>query len=424
MQEPGDWTADPVAATELRLGRIARYNPHLRAFLTVDAAGARQAAQHAAQRRRAGQLLSPIDGMPVGIKANIAVSGWNFHAGIEAYRHRIAERDATCVARLRAGGAILLGILNMDEAALGDLTDNPHFGRTENPHRPGTTAGGSSGGCAAATAAGLCEAALGTDTLGSVRIPAAFCGIVGHKPPSGGISTDGVVPLAPSFDTVGILANTSATAAAVRRWLRAEMPPAVQNPLGCIGVFAHDAGEVSPPAAEALARTVEKAKRLGLAVRAMPPLAENLRAIAKAALLEVELQAAAFYKNEHARHPCGFSAGFLQMLAWAERQPPARVQSARTLLAETAAKIRRSFAPYAAVLMPTTPGPAFAFSGRRPVNTADFTTLANIAGLAATAFPAGASDDMPLSVQAVGADESACLFLAGQLERRSKNVLF
>ncbi|MFV4677359.1 amidase family protein, partial [Mycobacterium tuberculosis] len=111
---------------------------------------------------------------------------------IEAYRHRIADRDAGCVAQLRAAGAVILGLTNMHEGAFGATTDNPWFGRTHNPWRHGTTAGGSSGGSAAAVAAGLCAGALGSDTLGSVRIPASFTGAYGHKPTQGLISADHV----------------------------------------------------------------------------------------------------------------------------------------------------------------------------------------------------------------------------------------
>jgi aspartyl-tRNA(Asn)/glutamyl-tRNA(Gln) amidotransferase subunit A len=410
-----DWAASPVAATEERLERIARLNPWLHAFLSVDAAGARQAARDAEARRVAGQPLSPIDGMPIGIKANVAVTGWPFHAGIGAYRARIAADDAACVARLRAGGAVLLGLLNMDEAALGDTTDNPVFGRTENPLRAGFTAGGSSGGAAAAVAAGLCVAALGTDTLGSVRIPAAYCGIVGHKLPAGAISAAGVAPLAPGFDSIGILANTPAAAASVRCWLGGQNgAPTLEN-FGSIGVLPVEGTDTDPAIATALDQVVEKARRLGLAVHPIAPLDHALRDIAKAALLVVELEAAAIHAVERDRNPAGFSTQFHAMLDWALAQPAVRRDAARMLIEEAGVEIRRLFAPHGAVLMPSTPCSAFGFGADRPRNTAVFTALANISGLAATAFPAGNRQTMPLSVQAVGEDEAKCLFLAGAL---------
>jgi aspartyl-tRNA(Asn)/glutamyl-tRNA(Gln) amidotransferase subunit A len=405
---------NPVASVEARLARIAKLDLQLRAFVSLDADGALRAAGESARRRARGQALSPIDGMPMAVKANIAVAGWPFHAGIAAYRNRVATSDAACVARLRAGGAVLLGLLNMDEGALGDTTDNPRFGRTENPLRAGFTAGGSSGGAGAAVAAGFCDAALGTDTLGSVRIPAAYCGIIGHKPPHGAISTDGVVPLAPPYDTVGILAHSVAAAEAVRRWLGAG--EAVAGPLaGPIGVFVSDGIDVGAHVAEALAETAEKARRIGYELQPVT-IPHSCRDIAKAALLAVELEAAAVHDAERARNPAGFSKGFLKALDWAGSQSPAHCEAARFLLAQAAADIRHAFAPYAAVLMPTTPQAAFAFGHARPRNTADFTSLANVAGLAATAFPAGVdADGMPVSVQAVGANESACLRLAGEI---------
>jgi aspartyl-tRNA(Asn)/glutamyl-tRNA(Gln) amidotransferase subunit A len=410
-----DWQARPVAALEERLERIAELNPRLHAFLSIDTAGARQAAQDAETRRLNNRPLSPIDGMPIGIKANIAVAGWHFHAGIGAWRQHIAGADAPCVARLREGGAVLLGLLNMDEAALGDTTDNPFFGRTENPLQPGFTAGGSSGGAAAAVAAGMCEAALGTDTLGSVRIPASYCGIFGHKMPPGAISPTGIVPLAPAFDSVGILAGSAARAACVRRWLGGCTAAAPGGDFGPVGIFLPDGAEIDPAVSEAFGGVVEKARRLGFALHPLPNLAHPLRNIAKAALLAVVTEAAALHAEERATNPAGFSERFHAMLDWALAQPPARRQAARALLAETAAQIRQSFAAHGAVLMPTTPNAAFAFGADRPRNVAAFTTLANVAGLAATAFPAGGSETAPVSVQAVGADEAKCLFLAEAL---------
>ena len=149
----------------------------------------------------------PLAGMTIGIKSNIAVAGLPWTAGMELHRERIATRDAEVVARLRAAGAIILGSCNMEEAALGAKTDNPWFGATQNPHRLGYTPGGSSGGSAAAVAAGLCDAALGTDTMGSIRKPASYCGIYGFKPAQSAVSQDGLEPCEASLDVIGPLAR-------------------------------------------------------------------------------------------------------------------------------------------------------------------------------------------------------------------------
>jgi aspartyl-tRNA(Asn)/glutamyl-tRNA(Gln) amidotransferase subunit A len=373
---------------------IARLNPGLNAFVTLaaNAAGA---------------------GMPIGIKANIAVAGLPHHAGIAAYRNIIAARDAACVARLRTAGAIILGLLNMDEAAFGGTTDNPHFGRTINPRRAGFTAGGSSGGAGAAAASGMCVAALGTDTLGSVRIPASYCGVIGHVPAPGLIPVDGVIPLVPQWDRVGILARDVDTIETVLAQMTAEHVPRNIPMPGPIGVLDIAGLDIAPAVAAALARTAEAAARAGLRVEPFAWPGHDYQAVRHAALLLLELEASRIHAAALASNPEGFSPHLRQLLAWAAAQPAQRRETAHARLAATRAAFLRAIVPYQAVLMPTTPQPAFAFGPPPPKNQADFTMLANIAGLAATAFPAGLDDDgLPVSVQAIAASDAVCLALA------------
>ena len=149
----------------------------------------------------------PLAGLTVGIKANIAVAGMPWHAGLAVFETRLADRDADTVALLRQAGAAIIGVLNMEEAALGSKTDNPHFGAVQNPHRIGFSPGGSSGGSGAAVAAGLCDIALGTDTMGSVRIPASHCGVYGFKPATASVSQEGLEAADLSLDAIGPLAR-------------------------------------------------------------------------------------------------------------------------------------------------------------------------------------------------------------------------
>ena len=197
-----------ATATNTYLDRIANQNGALNAFITVMADAARQDASASDKRRAEGKALGPLDGIPIALKDNIDVAGVPTTGGIEAYRRSVPEKDADVVRRLREAGAVILGKLNMHEAAHGATTANDAFGYCQNPHKPGFTPGGSSGGSGAALAAGLCAGALGTDTLGSVRIPASFCGIAGLKPTYGLVSTRGVMPLSYALDHVGPMARS------------------------------------------------------------------------------------------------------------------------------------------------------------------------------------------------------------------------
>ncbi len=205
----------PVELTAAVLARIERLNPQLNAYLTVLAAEATVGARWAEREIRRGRHRGPLHGIPISLKDNIWTRGVRTTAGSRLLADCIPDRDATVVRRLRRAGAILLGKTNLHEFAYGATTNNAFYGPTRNPWATDRIPGGSSGGSAAAVAAGMCCASLGSDTGGSIRIPAAMCGIVGLKPTFGRVSCDGVVPLARSLDHVGPLARTVADAAIV-----------------------------------------------------------------------------------------------------------------------------------------------------------------------------------------------------------------
>jgi aspartyl-tRNA(Asn)/glutamyl-tRNA(Gln) amidotransferase subunit A len=203
----------PVELTEACLQRIERLDGRLRAFITVDGERARETAKAREAEARAGRPRGPLHGVPLAYKDLFAVRGLPTSCGTKTDEYFVAEGDATVVARLAAAGAITLGKLNLSELALGPFGDNAHRGDAQTPWRPGHAAGGSSSGSGAAVAAGLVPGALGSDTGGSIRLPAACCGIVGLKPTYGRVSRAGAMPLSWSLDHVGPMARTVRDAA-------------------------------------------------------------------------------------------------------------------------------------------------------------------------------------------------------------------
>ncbi len=194
--------------TRAYLERIARHGPRLNAFLAVTAERALIEARAVEDEIAAGRHRGPLHGVPLALKDLFETAGLATTAGSRILGANVPTRDATAWARLHAAGLVLVGKTNLHEFAFGTTTDNPHFGPARNPWDPTRSPGGSSGGSGAALAAGLCAASLGTDTGGSIRIPAAACGVVGLKPTLGRVSRHGVVPLCWSLDTVGPMART------------------------------------------------------------------------------------------------------------------------------------------------------------------------------------------------------------------------
>ena len=174
-----------------------------------------KAAEESERRHKAGAPLGPLDGIPIAVKDVFYIAGVRCTAGSKILSDNIAGYDATAVRLLKDQGAVIVGTTNMHEFAAGVTSENPHFGPVKNPWDRERVAGGSSGGSAVAVATGMAGGALGTDTAGSVRIPAAFCGIIGFKPTYGRTSRIGVVPLAASLDTVGVLAQSAWDTAAL-----------------------------------------------------------------------------------------------------------------------------------------------------------------------------------------------------------------
>lgn len=360
---PIDWTAIEAA------------NAPLNALIDVD--------------RNAAFGDGPLSGVTVGIKSNIAVRGLPWTAGMELHRHRIADADASVVARLRAAGAAILGTLNMHEAALGATTDNPWFGRTLNPNGTGLTPGGSSGGSGAAVAGGVCDLALGTDTLGSVRIPAAYCGVWGLKPTAGVVADDGLAPVHRGYDVIGPLARSLDLIE--RAWDVIGPSGDAATPLDTLVTVADLGGVPCEPAVRAGYEAIVAALGGG-----RPITLPSLKAIRTAGFGEAARELAGHLGDD--RHSSRLSEDLRWLLDWGERAPrdPA-------LLAEAKAAIVEAIGDRGVLLMPTAPQVAFAHGARAPTSQADFTALASIAGLPALSIPIGRdAAGLPFAIQIVG----------------------
>ncbi len=348
----------------------------------------------------------PLAGVTIGIKSNIAVKGLPWTAGMGTRRSVIAERDAAVVAQLRAAGAIILGTLNMHEAALGATNDNAFYGRTHNPHRHDYTPGGSSGGSGAAVAASLCDVALGTDTLGSVRIPAAYCGVWGLKPTLGAVSDDGLVHLGTAYDCIGPLArdlDLLARAWAVMAPGQSETPFARQLMLRNLGDIVIES---------AVRRGFERVMAAIDLPNASFALPDPLPAIRMAGLIDSVHELIGDLGE--ARHGDGVSdeLKFVMSAVGSLAPTPDVVTRTRTALVD-------ALGDDGVLVMPTAPQAAFAHGQRAPVTQADFTAIASVAGLPALSIPAGFDGNrLPVGAQIVGpaGSETRLIALARQIE--------
>ncbi len=210
-------SVSPVELTLACLKRIERYNARLNAFITITTDRAMAEGRAAEEEIGQGHWRGPLHGIPIALKDNIDTAGFRTTAASAVFADRVPTEDAEVVCRLKAAGAVFLGKLNMHEFAMGTTSAVGHFGPVHNPWDLKRIAGGSSGGTGAAVAASLCFGAVGTDTGGSNRIPAACCGVVGLKPTYGVVSTRGVIPVSQAFDHVGPMCRTVADTALLFR---------------------------------------------------------------------------------------------------------------------------------------------------------------------------------------------------------------
>jgi aspartyl-tRNA(Asn)/glutamyl-tRNA(Gln) amidotransferase subunit A len=442
-----DLAAGRLSAADLTedcLARIEERNGELNAVALVDAEGARAAAAASDERRAAGRQLGPLDGIPYALKDNIVARGLPVTCASRVLDGYVSPYDATLVARLRAAGAVLLGKTNLDEFAMGSSNEHSRFGPARNPHDPSRVPGGSSGGSCAAVAAGMTPLAFGSETGGSVRLPASFCGVVGLKPSYGRVSRYGLVAFGSSLDQIGPIARTVGGVAMALAVVAGQDPrDATSNPAAPpeyrpakgarldglrVGVIREHAAEgVEPEVRQRIDEAVRRLESLGAVVAdaSLPHARHGVAAYYVVASAEASSNLARYDGARYGRRAKSF-AGLEEMYTRSRSEGFGDEVKRRILLGTfalsagyydayygRAMRVRRliqedferAFARADVLASPVSPGAAFRIGERvddpLAMYLSDALTIpANLAGVTALSVPCGAtSAGLPVGLQ-------------------------
>lgn len=435
-------TVSPVELTATCLKRIEAYNPALNTFITVTRDQAMETARAMESEQRRGKWRGPLHGIPIALKDNIDTAGVRTTAASELFKDRVPSEDAEVVRRLKNAGAVLLGKTNLHEFAYGGSSSVSYFGPVHNPWALERVPGGSSGGSAAATAAGLCFGSLGTDTAGSVRIPACYCGIVGFKPTYGRVSNRGVVPLSWTLDHVGPLCRTVEDAALMLGVIAGydELDPSTANALvpdyssafqmqvskPRLGVPRTPFFEgLDPEIAKAVDTAIELLRKLTVPVREITLPSTTIRIDEIYAKVR-SVEGYAYHSQWIAESPEKYQAATRERIIRnsAEIKAPAYAQ-ARRELDLLRREMKKVFATVDLLVTPTMPTPPVTIAQAADPSAVSIrnTSPFDVLGLPAISVPCGfTTSGLPIGLQIVGAPfaETTVLALSHAYERETE----
>lgn len=421
VREITNGTRSATEPVQAALHATEAQNGRLRALRCVDRLDALEAAKAAGARIAAEKPTPVLACLPVVVKDNVAQAGRPNPAG--RAHGAVAPANAVVIDRLLHAGAVLIGRANMDELAYGVTGSNAHTGQILNPWNVHRHPGGSSAGSAAAVASGMALLAIGTDTAGSVRIPAALCGLVGVRPTSGAIPSSGIAPLAHSFDTVGPIAHNVADVALLLSVMM-DAPAIALAPydpsftfgsLRVAAVRGTFAVELSPAVSQAFARALDTLMHVGAQVASREIV--DLAAAPRASGPVIGYEAAAAWSATLAAEPDSFSADVASLLRKGSAITADRYDRARQDCDRIAASIHAAFDDADLLVLPTTPIPAT--SATEPGSQLQLLALTvgfSISGNPVLTLPMGCVDGLPIGLQLVARPNAEAFLLRAAYE--------